>query len=840
MTSEFKLPAGIFPVNYDLSFDVDLDEFKFYGEETIDLEITKPVSRISLNSINLKIKTAKIVYGNKILKPKIKLDNKNEILTLSLGAKIKGHVKLSMEFIGDLNNKLIGFYRSKYIDKNKEKYLATTQFEAIHAREAFPCFDEPAYKATFDVTMKVSKNLHAISNMPAKEDTIDGNKRVLKFHRTPKMSTYLLYLGVGEFEFLEDKLDNILIRIVTIPGKKEQGRFALDLTKKFLSYFQEYSGIPYPLTRLDMIALPDFASGAMENWGSITFREVLLLFDPKITSTTIKKRIAMIIAHELWHQWSGNLVTMKWWNDLWLNESFATFMAYKAVDNFFPEWDMWEDFINDETEAAFNIDSLKTTHPIEVEIKNPHDIEEIFDAISYSKGGNVLRMIEGYLGHEVFRKGVSSYLSKYKYGNATSEDLWSSLSSPNKPIEDITIRWIKQSGHPVVECVSDGNNLVLRQKKFVLKYKESMQWPIPLVIRLSDGKILTELLDKKEKRINLEKAEWFKVNYNQSGFYKVKYSDENLSQLGRQISNKILPSLDRWGVQNDLFDFALHGEIPLDKYMDFLEYYRNEDNYLVLSSIYSNLRYIYFVFFEDLDIWPKFKNHHKAAFRKVFNKLGWEPAINESQRDSLLRELSIRYLTFAEDQEILKAGAEKFENYLRKQSELNPDLRSPIFNMVASQGDENVYKKLLGLYMKSQTLEEKRAVLIAFGQFKNPNLLEKALNFSLTSNVRTQDMFIVVSSVASNPYSRGILLQWIKKNWKKLLPYQKSGRIFLNILESFVSSYVTEEKERELKKFFVTHPVKYKMTLDRAFERVKRNIFWKSRNKNTLTRYFTK
>ncbi len=427
MTTKGILPTNVVPINYSLSFDVDLKKFKFSGKEIIELKVKGSVSEIILNAVDLEIKHATLSYKKRSLKPKIKLEPEKEIIALKFGEKIRGPAKLMIEFSGKLNDNLLGFYRSKFIENKKEKYLATTQFEAPYARRCFPCFDEPQYKATFDVTLKLDGKLRAISNMPIEEQYREGNKKIVKFYRTPQMSTYLLYLGVGEFEFLEDKLGKIVIRIVTTPGKKNQAKFALELTKKFLSYFQEYSGIKYPLPKLDMIALPDFAAGAMENWGAITFRELYLLFDPKMTSTAVKKRIAMIIAHELWHQWSGNLVTMKWWNDLWLNESFATFMSYKAVDNFFPEWDMWEDFIGDETESALEDDCIKATHPIEVEVKNPNQIEEIFDVISYSKGGSILRMLEGYVGEEIFRKGVSKYLSDNKYGNATSEDLWDSL-----------------------------------------------------------------------------------------------------------------------------------------------------------------------------------------------------------------------------------------------------------------------------------------------------------------------------------------------------------------------------------------------------------------------------
>ncbi len=836
----FRLPSGIVPVNYDLFFDVDMKTFNFSGKEIIDLVIRKPCSEIILHATDMKISAVNLISNNKKIRPKVKFESEKEKLTLMFNEQLKGRAKLHIEFSAKLNDNLLGFHRNKYLENNKEKYLATTQFEAPYARRAFPCFDEPELKATFDVTLKISKNLQAISNMPVKKERTDGSKKLVKFQRTPKMPTYLLYMGVGEFEFLEDKLGSTLIRIVTMPGKRNQARFALELTKKFLQYFEKYSGISYPLPKLDMIALPDFASGAMENWGAITFRDIYLLFDSKMTSVAAKKRIAMIIAHELWHQWSGNLVTMRWWNDLWLNESFATFMAYKAVDKLFPEWKLWEDFISSETGHAFDEDSLKSTHPIEVEVKDPHEIEEIFDAISYSKGGSVLRMLESYIGEEMFRKGVSSYLSAHKYGNATSKDLWNHLSRiSNKPIKQIAASWVNQAGYPVVEVTTNGNKLVLQQRKFVFNYKNEATWMIPLVIKTND-KLLIELLDRPKKQIIIGKHEWFKVNHGQTGFYTVRYPEENLPKLKNLVSARSLDPMDRWGLHNDLFKLCRNGEISLDKYLNFVKSYSNEDSYLVLSSIYQSMRSIHFVFSrEDFwnEAWTGFRDIYKVTFRRILNKLGWAPMSGESQKDTLLRELAIRYLGFAEDPEVLKIAEEKFSGYLEGQ-ELHPDIKSPVFSITAAKGDENTYEKMLDMYLKTQSPEEKRALLIALGQFRNPKILEKFLELSLTDKVRRQDIIIVVASVAANPYSREILFKWVRKNWKKLESFKKSGKIFLHVIESFISAYVTKKNESELMRFFKTHPVRYKMTMSRSFERMKRRVKWREENSRILAAYF--
>ena len=336
----------IFPINYDIAFEPDLSHSRFRGTETVLLKITKPSSTIVLNCAEISIKSCHLIWKTKALKVKTRLDKKTEKLTIKISKKVRGTAKLFIDFEGILNDRLLGFYKSEYADNvGRKKYLATTQFEAADARKAFPCWDEPEAKATFDVSLIVENKFTALSNMPIKSKKKIGQKIIYKFERTPIMSTYLLYLGVGEFEFLTSKVGSILIRVVTTKGKKKQGKLALELTKKFLNFYQKYFGIKYPLPKLDVIAVPDFAAGAMENWGAITFRETILLYDPKTSSTQTKQRIAEVIAHELTHQWFGNLVTMKWWNDLWLNESFATFMATKAVAKLYPEWDFWDQFL---------------------------------------------------------------------------------------------------------------------------------------------------------------------------------------------------------------------------------------------------------------------------------------------------------------------------------------------------------------------------------------------------------------------------------------------------------------------------------------------------------------
>ncbi|MCH7677283.1 hypothetical protein IH879_20365, partial [candidate division KSB1 bacterium] len=512
----YRLSHKVEPIYQFIHLNLDPDKDVYSGTTKIELEIAAPLSSFRLHGKNFEIAKMSLIQNYKRITCNFEFQEFGLLKITPREALTPGKYKIEFEFNGSFSKKGEGIVK---FTKDSLNYIYT-QMQDIYARQFFPCFDEPGKKAEFLVSMFVNKNLETISNMPITSEEIKGNKKLVKFERTPLMSTYLLYMGVGEFEYLESDYENrTKIRIVTTPGKKSQGKFALDITKKVLKYFEDYTGINYPLPKLDMIAIPDFAVGAMENWGAITFREILLL-STKNTSFRVKRDIAMVVAHELWHQWSGNLVTMKWWNDLWLNESFANYMGYKALDHYFPEWNIWEYHLESETLGALSIDSLKTTHPISVDVKSANEIEELFDEISYGKGGSVLRMIDSFLGEETFRKGVSFYLNKFKYSNAEADDFWICLSKFSKEdIRKIAKSWINQPGYPLLKVESRGENLVIEQEAFQDAFR-GQRWLIPLTIR-SGGKVKTVVIKKRRQKIKI-KSKNFKLNYNQTGFLRVK------------------------------------------------------------------------------------------------------------------------------------------------------------------------------------------------------------------------------------------------------------------------------------------------------------------------------
>ena len=464
------LPDNVRPIHYDLKLTPNFDDFTFAGEVDVTVSMEPGTTEIMLNCCEIEIHSATVSWTDthgeqEQSSTDIAYDADAETATISIPGTpadgLVGNQHLRMSFTGELNDKLRGFYRSQYVNPEGETaYLATTQFEATDARRALPCWDEPAAKATFQVTLDVPEEMEAVSNTPIIDESRSGNgRKTLLFDKTPVMSTYLLAYVIGDLTHIEkEAADGTLVGVWMTRGKEEQGQFALDTSVKLLSFFNDYFGIPYPLPKLDHLAIPDFAAGAMENWGCVTYRETALLVDPANSSAGTRQRVAEVVAHEMAHMWFGDLVTMEWWDDLWLNESFATWVGTKAVDWLFPEWSMWTQFVNMDTNRAFSLDGLKNSHPIEQEVANPAEVSQLFDAISYSKGGSVLRMLEHFLTPNVFRIGLNAYLTRHSYQNARTTDLWTALEeSSGEPVNSIMSSWTGQTGYPVLDVAATSN-----------------------------------------------------------------------------------------------------------------------------------------------------------------------------------------------------------------------------------------------------------------------------------------------------------------------------------------------------------------------------------------------
>lgn len=817
----------VVPINYKLTFEPDLKKFTFHGTESVYVNCKKPTKIITMHCAELKILSCQVKSGKKFIKSIPKTVEKKEELQIVLSEKIKGNTIIDLEFQGTLNDRLLGFYRSQYIQNGKTKYLATTQFEAADARRAFPCWDEPEAKATFEISIIADNKFTAISNMPIKLKKKIGGKTIYNFVKTPIVSTYLIYLGVGEFEYLTGKIGKTQISVITTKGNKSKGKFSLDLGKKLLTSYEKYFGIKYPLPKLDLIAVPDFAAGAMENWGAITFRETILLYDPKTSSTRTKQFIAEVISHEIAHMWFGNLVTMKWWNDLWLNESFATFMATKFVDKFYPEWDLWNQFVEDAMNVAMGLDSLKTTHPIDVKVNSPSEIREIFDAISYDKGGCVLRMLEHYVGEPNFQKGLKKYLSDFKYKNAKGQDLWDAIGKASKmPVTSMINTWLKQPGFPLVEINQDGNTLKLKQKRYLLEPEKKFSkglWSIPLSLGL-ESETNTKLFSKKSMSVKLPKNTiGFVANYGRKGFYRVKYDEGILLDLKMLVDEKRIPAIDRWAVQNDLFSLCISGDEQVRNYLDFSDAYFDEDSYLASVNVAHNLASLYFRAFDEPFV-EEIRGYALNYFRKILSSLGWEPQKSDKHTDALLRTFAISVLGRMDDDDVTDEALKRYNKFLKSPISISPDLIETICSIAAWNGNAKTHAELTKLYKNAKTMEEKLRFLGAMCGFQDKKLLLKSLDFSQTPEVRSQNMQLPIMKVAGNPYGDLVLWPWLKKNWKKINKKVGHGNPLFNRIVASITAVADDSMEKEIKTFFKNNPTPgTERTQTQTLERIRIN-----------------
>jgi len=835
------------PINYRLHFEPDIKSFKYRCIETIAIKVSKSTRSIRLNAANLKIYKATISSAGHTQKGAVKIDRKKEEITLSFRNPISGNANIDVEFSGANSDNLRGFYRSRYVKDGKEGYILTTQFEPNDARDAFVCFDEPAFKATFDISMLIDKKLSAVSNMPQTSQEDAGNgKKLVTFATTPRMSCYLLYFGVGEFEFVSDKSKGLPeLRIVTVPGRSGHTSMAMEMTKKFLRYYERYFGIKYPLPKLDILAIPDFSSNAMENWGAMTFREIVILGDEKTTSLPIKQRIAEVIAHELAHQWFGDLVTMEWWDDLWLNESFATYMSYKAMHAIYPQWQMDMQYILNRAVNALAADQYSTTQEVGMKVNSPADMSIIFDPnIVYSKGGCLLAMFEDYVGEEAFRKGLHNYLEAHKYSNARGSDLWESISRASGKAKNrlrfdkVASYWIETAGYPIVDVEYSNGRLGMEQRRFLLiKKKESKLWPVPIsYIKKTDKRkeVSRMLLDKRHSSTNERGLDYIKLNYMQKGFYRVRYSAPMLKKIGHLIKSGQLSPLDGWGVENDLFALARATRIKVTDYLDFVERYCMGSGYPLDSSVSGHLDALSIVLHDNKALSNRIKALILGYNNAILDRIGWEESKEERNVTTLLRVQSFRSLGIHGDRNAISKAKRLFDSYIKDGNEINKNLRSAVYVINARNGNLATYRKFLELYNKEKIPEGQIRILNALSSFDDPEIAKKVLDFSLTKHVRLQDAFSVPTIVASSPSGRRIIWKWTMKHWRQ---FMEMYDINTHRLNGYVSNLgLTDDKRTamEISAFFskaANMRGDIKLELPKLMERIGVNIRFKENNK---------
>jgi tricorn protease interacting factor F2/3 len=752
--------------SYDLFLDVDFRNLRFDGRVKISLDSETDVK---LNSVELEILE---VVANGI---PVKYNLEGEDLAIRTG-KFAG--ELGIKYRGSISDKLVGLYKASY----DGGYVASTQFEAASARRVLPCLDHPAYKAVFKLTVRTDSNTSVISNMPLTSVKVDGPRKTVEFPKTPRMSTYLLYLGIGKFEEMKERHDGVEYIVATVPGKSSGAKFPLDVAKDSVKFFESYFGSKYNLPKMHLIAVPEFAAGAMENWGAITFREIALLVDND-SSVRVKKQVAEVIAHEISHQWFGDLVTMKWWDDLWLNESFATFMAYKATDSIFPKWVVWQDFVRGETAGALGRDSLVNTHPIEVKVNSPSEIEEIFDDISYGKGASIIRMLEAYAGEEHFMRGVRSYLEKYKFSNAAGSDLWNEIEHEAKTrVKAIMTEWIRRPGYPVLSVDAEGKRIRIRQHRFLLNgNSEPSTWPVPITLKVN-GKEQKLLMERSEESLDLpDKFDSLKLNLEQTGFYRVYYDG-----LYDKVWRDQMSPVDRYGIVSDAYAFTIQGKMDFNQYLDLINRYMNEQEYLPAFEVSDQLSSLYAITSRIAETSRKF---HRTQLKILANKKDENSVV---LRGSMASRLALI------DKEYSKELSSRFSEY----ESAEPDMKQAL--VIAHARASGDFETLYSNYKNKPSEEEKSRFLIGLTSFSQPALNSRTLGLASSGEIRKQHVFTLLGSAVRHPDGRAVTWDWITKNYDWLRStYEGTGA--LSRYFTYTLPILGLDRPEDVTKFFDQH-----------------------------------
>jgi puromycin-sensitive aminopeptidase len=834
------------PDNYQLELTIDPEAMSFSGQVTITgKKVGRPSQRLTFHQKELKIIAATITKLDKNGPKEIVVERINnqasydEVRLHTTEKLFPGAYSVTMKFTGKITKPMNGIYPCFFEQDGQEQKLIATQFESHHAREAFPCIDEPEAKATFVLTLNTPQSKAILANTPIKLQETVGERIVTTFEETPRMSTYLLAFVLGDMDYLEAQTkDGVAVRTYATPENVKHTQFALDVAVKCLEFYNDYFDIPYPLAKCDFIALPDFASGAMENWCCITFREQALLVDPANTSLPMKQWVANVVAHELTHQWFGNLVTMKWWNDLWLNESFASWMSYLAIDQLFPEWKVWEQFIVDEQSQALKLDALDNTHPIEVTINHPDEIRTIFDAISYEKGASVILMLKEYLGEDAFREGLRIYLKRHAYGNTASTDLWAAWEEASaKPVQEFMGTWTSQPGYPIVKVSVTDTTESFEQERFYLNPQADKQpatWPVPLAP--DDGLTIT----KGSTNITLDEPLGESIpifNQDHMSFCRVIYQPAQLKKLAANINK--LPVLDRLGILADSFEASKAGYTSTVDTLQLLQAYENEDNTFVwdvltgvLAGIRSTMR--------DEDLREAMKPLGRKLAATQVTRLGWEEKPEESHFDTLLRP-TVLGLAAASDDEAVVAEALKRFAAMEKPEDVAPDIRGIVYGTAARKGADKEFDKLLAMHNASKNSEDRVTLSAALTSFEQPELYQKALAQVTTKDVRLQDAGYWVAYSFANRFARDTTWQWMKDNWQWLLDNMGNDLSFYRMPNYAARNYSDESFLPEFKQFFEAHMnAAFERPVKQGVETIQWQAAWRTRDLAAIQKFFTK
>lgn len=816
----FRLPGTVIPESYEIDVTPDLNKASFTGDVRIKIQIKQATSQIILNAVSLTVTnvTARPADGA-VTKGTAALEQKTERVILTFPATLQpGSCTISMHYAGSLNDKLRGFYRSSYKDsKGKQAYMAVTQMEATDARRMFPCFDEPSLKSTFKLTARIAPNLVAIANAPIEKESIDekSHKKVVQFEPTPAMSSYLLALIVGDFKATPPVVaDGIPIRVWAAGRDAALGTYSRDTAAKVIPYQNSYFKIKYPWKKLDLIAIPDFDAGAMENPGAVTFRESLLLLDEKASSLRSRQAMASVVAHELAHMWFGDLVTMKWWDDLWLNEAFATWMAIKTVANIVPEWDYLTTF-GEERLAAMRTDATRATRAIHASVRDPQEAQQMFDEITYEKGASVLRMLEVYAGEEEFKEGIHQYLKKFSYNNAAMADLWNSLQeSSGKPVSTMMNAWANQGGYPLIFVDQANGKITLRQERFWLRPEKASSnalWQVPVGIRHlsnSPGSDAAKadtvaLLKTRSEEINDTKSDApFTANAGGYGYYRVNYAPATLKKLLPRITD--MNALERLALIGDQYALCISGNTSLESYMSVLEECRTETDPDVWDAVLSQLNYLN-LFVEKPSRKP-FEKFVQSLLKPAQSKLGWSTKSGELDKTKMLRGRLVETLgTMGGDTATIAESRKLFASYVNAPDSVAPDMVDAITGVVAYNGRSSDFDQITKLWKQAKTPEIEKRNLFALATFREAALRARVLQMAMQPAVRQQDGAGLLCRVLSSTEGRYEAWNFVQQNWpaisKRFTDHMQAG------LAGNADRFVDEQHCKSVGEFFKTHKI---------------------------------
>ncbi|KEH18421.1 puromycin-sensitive aminopeptidase-like protein [Medicago truncatula] len=733
--------------------------------------------------------------------------------------------------------------------------MATTQFEAVDARRCFPCWDEPALKASFKVTLTVPSDLTALSNMPVENEKLDGELKTVYFEESPIMSTYLVAVVVGLFDHIEDRTSTgVVVGLYCAVGKSDQGKLALDIAVKALEIYTKYFSVPYPLPKLDLVAVSEFSAGAMENYGLIIYRESDLLYHELHSAPAKKQRITIVTAHEVAHQWFGNLVTMEWWTHLWLNEGFATWISYMVTNILYPEWNIWSQFLL-ETASGLRMDALEKSHPIEVEIYHARSVIEIFDAVSYEKGSSVIRMLQSYLGDVTFQKSLSTYIRKYQAKNARTEDLWNVLSEVSgEPVDIMMHNWTKSTGYPVIHVQLTANILEFKQSRFLLSgFHVDGQWIVPITLCIGSYERQTKfLLEKSDGRVDISELVqyigddvnsnenkheedsqenlWIKVNVDQSGFYRVNYEDKLAVRLRKAVQNNYLLPTDKFGILDDGNALCQACEQSLSSLLMLMDVYRKELDYVIVSRL---IDVCYCVLKIAIDAIPDSVNELKQYFISLLmysaEQLGWDSISGEDHSNSLLRGEVIEALATLDHDKTQREAMRRFQILLndRNTSLLSANTRKAAYIAVmrSTTGERSGLESLFSFYKSTDVLQERDRILRCIASSADPNVVLEVLNLLLSDEIPDQDIVYVLGGISLEGGRTAV--KWLKDNWERILAKYGGGLLLTNFISLIVPRVNSNEEADDIEAFFASRMnPSIVMNLNVSIEKIRIKARW--------------